>query len=74
MIGTWWPVSVERKLGFSIRCADASAADRVIVMMKSVAAKPSSASTNSLPFQKLSSRSSIAIEPSPWGLSSATRW
>ena len=33
----------------------ASAADRVIVMMKSVAAKPSSTSTNSLPCQQESS-------------------
>ncbi len=73
MIATWWPERIERRLGFSIRWALASAAERVIVMMKSVAAKPSSASTNSLPFQKLSSRSSIAIEPSPCGLSSATR-
>ena len=53
--------------------AVASAADRVMVMMKSVAAKPSRTSTNSLPFQNDSSRSSIAIEPSPCGLSAATR-
>ncbi len=73
MITTWWPDRKGLRLGFSIRWAVASAADRVMVMMKSVAAKPSRASTNSLPFQKVSSRSSIAIEPSPCGLSSATR-
>ena len=44
-----------------------------MVMRKSVAAKPSSTRTNSLPFQNDSSRSSIAIEPSPCGLSAATR-
>ena len=44
-----------------------------MVMMKSVAANPSRTSTNSLPCQNGSSRSSIAIEPSPCGLSSATR-
>jgi hypothetical protein len=60
------------RFGFSTRCAVASAAESVIVMMKSVAANPSSTSTNSLPFQKPISRSSIAIEPSPCGLSSAT--
>ena len=59
--------------GFSTMCAVASAADSVIVMMKSVAAKPSRTRTKSLPFQNGSSRSSIAIEPSPCGLSSATR-
>ena len=62
-----------RTYGFSTTCAVASAADSVIVMMKSVAAKPSSTSTKSLPFQNDSSRSSIAIEPSPCGLSAATR-
>ena len=44
-----------------------------MVIRKSVAAKPSKVRTNSLPCQNDSSRSSIAIEPSPWGLSSATR-
>lgn len=43
-----------------------------MVMRKSVAANPSRVRTNSLPFQKVSSRSSIAIEPWPCGLSSAT--
>ena len=59
--------------GFSTTCAVASAADRVIVIMKSVAANPSRASTKSLPLHHGSSRSSIAIEPSPCGLSAATR-
>lgn len=64
---------VSVRWGFSTRWVEASAADRVMVMRKSVAAKPSRVRTNSLPFQKDSSRSSIAIEPSPCGLSSATR-
>jgi hypothetical protein len=44
-----------------------------MVMMKSVAAKPSSIKTKILPLQNDISRSSMAIEPSPWGLSAATR-
>ena len=44
-----------------------------MVMMKSVAAKPSSTRTKILPFQNVMSRSSMAIEPSPFGLSLATR-
>jgi hypothetical protein len=67
------PCSASGTCGFSTRCAVASAADSVIVIRKSVAANPSSARTNSLPFQKDSSRSSIAIDPSPRGPSSATR-
>ena len=59
--------------GFSTACAAASAADRVIVMMNAVPAKPSSTRTNSLPAHQGSSRSSIAIEPSPRKLSDATR-
>ena len=51
----------------------ASAADSVMVIRKSVAANPSSASTNSLPTQRGSSRSSMAMEPSPRKLSLATR-
>ena len=51
--------------GFSTRCAVASAADSVMVIRKSVAAKPSSARTSSLPSHLGSSRSSIAIDPSP---------
>ncbi|HJY46349.1 MAG TPA: hypothetical protein VJ301_17150 [Propionibacteriaceae bacterium] len=41
--------------------------------MKSVAAKPSSTKTKILPFQNDISRSSMAIDPSPFGLSLATR-
>lgn len=58
--------------GFSTTCAEASAADSVIVIMKSVAANPSSTSTKSFPAHQGSRRSSMAIEPSPCGLSLAT--
>ena len=51
----------------------ASAADRVIVMIHDVATNPSRTSTNSLPHQNGSSRSSMATEPCPFGLSAATR-
>ena len=51
----------------------ASADDSVIVMIQEVATNPSRVSTNSLPHQNGSSRSSIATEPCPFGLSSATR-
>ncbi|MDP9696826.1 UNVERIFIED_ORG: hypothetical protein J2X79_004409 [Arthrobacter globiformis] len=44
-----------------------------MVIMKSVAAKPSSTRTNSLPPQRGSTRSSLAMDPSPWELSPATR-
>ena len=53
--------------------AAASAAERVMVMMKLVATKPIKTSTKSFPCHQGSSRSSMAIEPSPCGLSSATR-
>ncbi len=59
--------------GFSTTCAAASAADRVTVIMKSVAAKPSSTRTRIFPDHHGSSRSSMAIDPSPCGLSCATR-
>ena len=42
-------------------------------MMKSVAANPRSVSTKSLPFHQGSRCSSMAMEPSPLGLSRATR-
>ncbi len=45
------PLSPLGQNGFSSMCAVASAAERVMVMMKSVAAKPSSTSTSSLPGQ-----------------------
>jgi hypothetical protein len=41
----WRPCRKSGAYGFSSRCVDASAADRVIVIMKSVAAKPSSTRT-----------------------------
>lgn len=73
VISICWSWRNEGTCGFSTTCAVASAAESVIVIMKSVAAKPSSTRTNSLPFQKDSSFSSIAIDPSPCGESSATR-
>ena len=51
----------------------ASAAESVMVMIKLVAAKPSRQRTKSLPFQRESKFSSIEMEPSPCGLSAATR-
>ena len=54
-------------------CDVASAADSVIVIMKLVEANPSNARTNNFPFQRDSRFSSIEIEPSPCGLSAATR-
>ena len=51
----------------------ASALDSVIVMIHEVTTKPSRTSTKSLPFQNDSSRSSMATEPWPPGLSCATR-
>jgi hypothetical protein len=50
----------------------ASADDRVMVMIQEVATKPSRVRTNSLPPQNDSSRSSIATEPCPCGLSAET--
>ena len=61
----FWPANQAGAYGFAIAWAVASAADRVMVMMKSVAANPSSTSTNSLPPHQGSRRSSMAIEPSP---------
>ena len=59
--------------GFSSRCTVASAEDSVIVMIHEVATKPSRIRTKILPRQNGSSRSSIATEPCPCGLSLATR-
>jgi hypothetical protein len=42
-------------------------------MMKPVATKPINVSTNNFPFQRDKSRSSMEMEPSPCGLSPATR-
>ena len=49
------------------------ASDSVIVMTKSVAAKPSSTSTNALPRQRGRRSSSIEMLPWPFGLTAATR-
>ena len=64
---------VAARTGSRTKCAVASAEDRVIVMIHEVATNPSRVSTNNLPRQNGSSRSSIATEPCPFGLSSATR-
>ncbi len=70
--GTCQPARTSGTNGLCRMCAVASAADRVMVMMNAVATNPSRNSTSSLPRQPGSSRSSIASEPSPWGLCSAT--
>ena len=70
---TFWPCIQAGANGFSIACAVASAAESVMVIMKSVAANPSSTRTSSFPPQRGSSRSSMAMDPSPRGLSPATR-
>ena len=49
--------------GFCTKCAVASADDSVMVMIQEVATKPSRVSTNSLPHQNGSSRSSMATDP-----------
>ena len=49
--------------GFWTMCAVASAAERVIVTTHAVATNPRRMSTSTLPFQKESRLSSIAIEP-----------
>jgi len=51
--------------GFSTACLAASADERVMVMTKAVLANPMSSSTATLPFQPVSSFSSIATEPRP---------
>jgi hypothetical protein len=50
----------------------ASAADSVIVMMKSVEAKPSKTRTKAFPPHLGNKFSNIAIEPCPFGLTPAT--
>ena len=55
----------DRRQGFSTRCAAASAAESVIVMMKLVAANPSSDSTSALPFHLGNSFSRIRMLPWP---------
>ena len=53
------------RIGFSTACCAASAADRVMVMTKSVAANPKRARTNIFPVHSGRSASSMAIEPWP---------
>ena len=60
---TRWSLSTSGANGFCTKCAVASADDSVIVMIQEVATKPSRVSTNSLPHQNGSSRSSMATEP-----------
>ena len=55
-----------------MRCAAASAADSVFVITKSVAANPIRTRTPIFPFQPLTSRSIIPIEPTPSGVWPAT--
>ncbi len=62
---TWCPSSNSGAKGFPSTWAEASAAESVIVMMKSVATKPSRTSTKSLPCHQVSSRSSMPMESSP---------
>jgi hypothetical protein len=71
---TSWPSKKPGTSGFSTMWAVASAAERVMVTNQPVATNPRRTSTNSLPLQKESRSSSIAIEPCPCGLSSDTRW
>ena len=66
----WWKAAGTN--GFSTMWAVASAAESVIVMMKSVKANPSRTSTKALPFQRGSSSSSIRMLPWPCGLCAAT--
>ena len=73
VMSTFWSAQPGGAKGLSTRCSVASAADRVMVIRKSVAAKPSSTSTSSLPPHRGSNRWSIEIEPSPRKLSRATR-
>ena len=73
VISTSWPCGKPGNAGFSTMWTDASAAERVIVMIHEVATNPSSASTKILPRQNGSRCSSIATDPCPCGDSRATR-
>jgi len=59
------PCSAPCMRGFSTICAVASAAERVMVIMKSVATKPSRIRIKNFPFHHERSAASIEIEPSP---------
>ena len=58
--------------GLLMRWAAASAADSVLVITKSVAAKPMSTRTTSFAPQPRNIRSIMPIEPTPSGVSPAT--
>jgi hypothetical protein len=73
-MATSWPSKKLGTNGFSTMWAVASAAERVMVTSQPVATNPRRHRTNSLPLQNESRLSSIAIDPCPCGLSSATRW
>src|SRR5215207_7871615 len=72
VIGISWPARA-RPNGFSVIWAAASEAEMVMVTTKAVSTKLISTSTRILPCHHERSRSSIEIDPSPWGLSAATR-
>ena len=57
------PAASRGRTGSRSACAVASAAESVMVIMKSVAAKPSRTRTSSFPPQRGNSRSSMAMEP-----------
>src|ERR1700733_6749061 len=73
MVAPIWVLIALGTNGFWLKWAAASAADSVMVMMKSVVAKPSKIRTNVLPLHLGKSFSSIAILPWPLGLAAATR-
>ena len=73
VMATACPCSAPGASGFSIKCTLASAADKVIVTIHDVATNPNNTSTNTLPRQNGKSRSNIATDPCPCGLSRATR-
>ena len=62
-----WPKDSEPKgqKELEMICSAASAAERVLVITKSVAAKPRRVMTKALPTQPCSNFSSIPIEPKP---------
>ena len=73
VMATACPCSASGMRGDSSRCTDASAADKVMVMIHDVATKPRRTRTNTLPRQNGRRSSSMATDPCPWGLSLATR-
>jgi hypothetical protein len=63
VMATSWPWRNSGTKGFSTTWAVASAEERVMVTNQAVATNPSRHSTNTLPDQNESRRSSIEIEP-----------